>query len=31
MQQRREGANSELVARLQRAEAELAGKKGSKK
>lgn len=31
MQQRREGANSELVARLQRAEAELAGKKNAKK
>ncbi len=31
MQQRREGANSELVARLQRAEAELAGKKSPRK
>lgn len=31
VQQRREDANSELVARLQRAEAELAGKKNAKK
>ena len=31
MQQKRDDANSELVARLQRAEAELAGKKNTRK